>query len=68
MIVAYVIKAIVYVLYSNKDTKKQIKCIRDMSSFFSVFWKKEKVKLTLFKAILLAVSLFRTCILSNSFF
>ena len=40
MIVAYVIKAVVYVLYSNKDTKKQIKCIRDMSSFFSEKMKK----------------------------
>ena len=33
MIVAYVIKAIAYVLYSKKDAKKQRKCIRDMSSF-----------------------------------
>ena len=35
MIVAYVIKAIAYVLYFKKDTKKQRKYIRHMSSFSS---------------------------------
>ena len=49
MIVAYVIKAIAYVLYSNKDTKKQRKCIRDMSLFSSFLheeiWKKIKSKI-----------------------